>query len=82
MQSILLAVKDYTSYAKGNFHLQAGRRKDNVEMYSEGRYFIMTGNQAGEYENIVDCTESVKYLHAKYIGTTSPANTHTPVVGI
>ncbi len=45
-----------------------GRRKENVEMYSEGRYFIMTGNIASEYTEIVDCTESVKYLHAKYIG--------------
>lgn len=48
---------------------QGGRRKANVEMYSEGRYFIMTGNIASEYTDIVDCTESIKYLHAKYIGT-------------
>ena len=38
-----------------------------MEMYSEGRYFIMTGNIASEYTEIVDCTESIKYLHAKYI---------------
>lgn len=45
-----------------------GRRKGNVEMYSEGRYFIMTGKQAAEYGDIVDCTETIKPLHAKYIG--------------
>lgn len=47
---------------------EGGRRKGNVEMYSEGRYFIMTGNVAAEYGDIVDCTETIKPLHAKYIG--------------
>ena len=48
---------------------EGGRRKANVEMYQNGRYFIMTGNNASDYSEIVDCTESIKYLHAKYIGT-------------
>lgn len=46
-----------------------GRRKANIEMYSEGRFFTMTGNIASEYTDIVDCTEPIKYLHAKYIET-------------
>ena len=46
------------------------RRKDNVEMYSEGRYFICTGNiYNNKYKYIVDCTETVKVLHSKYLYT-------------
>lgn len=46
------------------------RRKDNVEMYSEGRYFICTGNiYNNKYKDIVDCTETVKVLHSKYLYT-------------
>lgn len=54
--------------------LPAGlKRKENVEMYSEGRYFICTGeiyNPA--YKDIVDCTESVKVLHSKYLPPITP----------
>lgn len=59
-----------------------GRRKNCVEMYSEGRYFIMTGNAASEYAGIVDCTDAIKPLHEKYIGGGNvPAQdtTKTPV---
>lgn len=45
-----------------------GRRKGNVEMYETGRFFVMTGNQIGEYSSVNDCTESIKPLHEKYIG--------------
>lgn len=45
-----------------------GRRRNNVEMYETGRFFIMTGNRAAEYAEIAECTESVKPLHEKYIG--------------
>lgn len=45
-----------------------GRRRGNVEMYQDGRYFIMTGNIAADYKNITDCTEIIKPLHEKYIG--------------
>ncbi len=46
----------------------SGRRRGNVEMYQDGRYFIMTGHAASEYREIVECTDSVKPLHEKYIG--------------
>ena len=46
----------------------SGRRRGNVEMYQTGRYFIMTGNDAAGYTDIVDCTETIKPLHEKYIG--------------
>ena len=50
-----------------------GRRRGRVEMYSEGRYFIMTGNQYNaKYSKIVDCTERIKVLHSKYIPDLTP----------
>lgn len=45
------------------------RRKNNVEMYSSGRYFAMTGNIYNEkYCDIKECTEQIKPLHEKYLG--------------
>ncbi len=49
------------------------RRKGGVEMYSEGRYFIVTGNlYNASYSEIKECTESVKVLHSKYLPTAVP----------
>lgn len=49
------------------------RRKGGVEMYSEGRYFIVTGNLYNPaYSEIKDCTEPVKILHNKYLPTSVP----------
>jgi putative DNA primase/helicase len=49
------------------------RRKNNVEMYSTGRYFICTGNLYNEkYKEVKDCTESVKVLHSKYLPSEKP----------
>ena len=49
------------------------RRKNGVEMYSQGRYFICTGNIYNDkYKKIVDCTESVKVLHNKYLPSNTP----------
>lgn len=44
------------------------RRKDNVEMYQEGRFFVMTGDSLEEYDEVIDCTQSIAYLHEKYLG--------------
>ena len=54
--------------------LPAGaKRRGNVEMYSERRYFIMTGKlYSDKYRDIVDCTETIKPLHAKYLGDNTP----------
>ncbi len=54
---------------------KTGRRKKNVEMYSEGRFFIMTGNICSEYADINHGTEKIKYLHEKYIGSGSAPTT-------
>ena len=44
------------------------KRRGGVEMYSEKRYFIMTGNCYNQnYKKIADCTESIKVLHSKYL---------------
>ena len=52
---------------------EGSRRKGGVEMYSEGRYFICTGNIYNHsYIKIKDCTESVKVLHSKYLPTATP----------
>lgn len=49
---------------------QGQRRKKNVEMYQEGRYFALTGNIYNEdYKQIVNCTEQIKPLHKKYLET-------------
>jgi putative DNA primase/helicase len=57
-----------------------GRRRGNVEMYDSARFFVVTGNMAGEYADIACCTDRIKPLHEKYIGggqapTTGPQNT-------
>ena len=50
------------------------RRKNNVEMYSSGRYFICTGDlYNNQYKHVVDCTESIKVLHSKYLPTDTPS---------
>ena len=52
---------------------EGNRRKGGVEMYSEGRYFICTGNiYNANYTEIRDCTESIKVLHTKYLPTAVP----------
>ena len=53
---------------------EGNRRRGQVEMYSEGRYFIMTGRQYNsKYSEIVDCTERIKVLHSKYLPDLTPA---------
>lgn len=45
---------------------EGSRRKDKIEMYDTGRYFIMTGDVYSDAP-IRDCTEQVKILHEKYL---------------
>lgn len=54
--------------------LPAGsRRRGGIEMYSEGRYFICTGNTYNEkYKSVKDCTEAIKVLHSKYLPSDTP----------
>ena len=58
-----------------------GRRKGPVEMYENGRYFIMTGNSVTDYP-VAECSDAIKVLHEKYIGGGSkpaPINKNIPV---
>lgn len=50
-----------------------GRRKNDVEMYDNGRFFTMTGNKIGDYFGVFDDTGygKINYLHHKYIGETT-----------
>ena len=50
-----------------------GRRHGNVEMYEDGRFFVMTGDMISAPQ-IRDCTEAIKPLHNKYIGRSYSAN--------
>lgn len=46
------------------------RRKNpkyGVEMYEDGRYFVVTGDICAEYAEISDCTETIKPLYNKYM---------------
>lgn len=51
-----------------------GSRKGNIEMYSNGRFFTMTGNHIGGYIHINDDRDygRLKYLHNKYIASHDP----------
>ena len=52
---------------------EGANRKNNVEMYSNGRYFIVTGNIYNQkYKEIKDCTETIKVLHNKYLPSETP----------
>ena len=74
-------LKSYAEYSKSGdgIHIickgelpSGARRRGNVEMYSEGRYFICTGNLYGKYRDIAECTESIKILHSKYLPSVVP----------
>ena len=76
------SLQSYTEYStSGNgIHIickgvlpEGARRRGNVEMYSDRRYFIMTGKIYNpEYNKVVDCTEKIKILHSKYLYSETP----------
>ncbi|ALX50441.1 phage/plasmid primase, P4 family [Lentibacillus amyloliquefaciens] len=58
--------------AKGELP-DGGSRKGNIEMYSSGRFFTMTGDAIGGYTGITeDELGKVNYLHNKYIASDEP----------
>lgn len=60
---------------------EGARRKGKFEMYDKGRYFIMTGNplDPDTVLPVADCTESIKYLHEKYLSAEKPKKTTSGV---
>ena len=91
-------LQSYTEYSQSGtgIHIicrgklpKGGRKKKHsfggFEMYESGRFFVMTGDYCSEYMDITDCTESIKPLHAKYIGAgrePSAAPVHHPVYSL
>jgi len=56
--------------------LPAGKRKKgNVEMYDTDRYFTMTGNQLGDYDEVnSNVDKPLERLHTKYLGADNSVN--------
>lgn len=76
----------YTEYSRsGNgIHIickgklpDGARRKDKVEMYDKARYFVMTGNVYKEKRPIIECTDTIKILHNKYLS--KPVSSALPI---
>ncbi|EAF8775205.1 DNA primase [Listeria monocytogenes] len=61
--------------SKGDFP-EGGRRKGNIEMYPDGRFFVMTGQVIDNYRQVNEATSAIKYLHTKYIGTNEVRQTN------
>lgn len=85
-------LQSYAEYSKsGNgIHIickgelpSGARRRGNVEMYNSGRYFICTGNLYSEkYREVVDCSDTIKILHSKYLPAESPSVSTRPFVSV
>lgn len=43
------------------------RRKNNIEMYDNARFFALTGNVINDVDKIEDRTEEIKALYSKYL---------------
>ena len=54
------------------------RRKGNIEMYSEGRFFTMTGNVLGEPKEVQERTAQAAAVHEKYLKREEPKTTRQP----
>lgn len=55
------------------------KRKGNIEMYETARFFTVTGDQFGEYEEVNDGTELIKPLHNKYLGNETQSKNDIPI---
>ena len=86
-QDIIRTLDSYTEYSpsgKGIHILCRGtippkdRRKGNIEMYSEGRFFTVTGNVLGEVKEVQERTAQAAAVHAKYLKREEPKPTNQP----
>lgn len=75
-QDIIKTMDSYTEYSPSGtgVHILAkgtippkDRRKGNVEMYSEGRFFTVTGQVVGTPKGIQERTAQAAAVHAKYL---------------
>ncbi len=86
-QDIIKTLDSYTEYSPSGtgVHILCkgtippkDRRKGNVEMYSEGRFFTVTGNVLGEPKDIQERTAQAAIVHAKYLKREEPKATNQP----
>lgn len=86
-QDIIKTLDSYTEYSPSGtgVHILAkgtlppkDRRKGNIEMYSEGRFFTVTGNVLGEVKEVQERTAQAAAVHAKYIKREEPKATNQP----
>src|SRR5581483_2360815 len=60
-----------------------GRKKGDVEMYGDKRYFTMTGNQVpGTPSTAEDCTEELLVLHQCVFGNSAPESSPIKTVNV
>lgn len=58
------------------------RRKQNVEMYEDGRFFTMTGHTLGKYQSVTTASSQIfkqfydKYLHSASVTPINGNNSH------
>lgn len=86
-QDIIKTLDSYTEYSPSGtgIHILCkgtippkDRRKGNVEMYSEGRFFTVTGNVLGEVKEVQERTAQAAAVHAKYLKREEPKATNQP----
>lgn len=88
-QDIITTLDSYTEYSpsgtgahilcKGTIPAK-DRRKGNIEMYSEGRFFTVTGQVLGQAKEIQERTAQAAAVHAKYLAR-AEERPITPTVG-
>lgn len=75
-QDVVETLNSYTEYSpSGNgLHIlckgaipDKDRRKGFIEMYSEGRFFTVTGKPYGEVRPLAERTDAAKQVHEKYL---------------
>ena len=86
-QDIIKTLDSYTEYSPSGtgVHILCkgtippkDRRKGNIEMYSEGRFFTVTGNVLGEVKEVQERTAQAAAVHAKYLKREEPKPTNQP----
>lgn len=77
INEFVLALNSYTEISQSGEGIHiickgvlpvGNRRKGNIEMYDNARFFAMTGNIVTNVEKIEDKTEEIKPLYYKYLG--------------
>jgi len=86
-EDIIKTLDSYTEYSPSGtgVHILCkgtippkGRRRGNIEMYSEGRFFTVTGNVLGEVKEVQERTAEAAAVHAKYLKREEPKATNQP----